>query len=126
MRDTSQPLLVEIVAYAPTAFYHCQHCEVVWQQTGFSRGLHQEQVQSALPPDLLHDYQAISDWIHRLTQRHCDRVAVKVIDAASPEGLWKTVRHGLGRYPAVIVAGKRAGTDLAEAEAEITQQLAPA
>ena len=43
-----KPVLIEIVAYAPTAFYHCTHCEVVWKETGFSEGLHEEQVQSAL------------------------------------------------------------------------------
>ena len=120
-------LLVEIVAYAPTAFYHCTHCEVVWQETGFSKGLHEEQVASALPPDMMHDYQAVSDWVRRLFQVHCDRVVVKVIDAASLEGFWKTVRHGLQRYPAVVVGGraKFSGTDFAAAEAEIGSRLAP-
>src|SRR3990172_2926753 len=108
-----KPLLVEIVAYAPTAFYHCTHCEVVWQQTGFSKGLHEEQVASALPPDMMQDYQAVSDWVRRLFKIHCERVVVKVIDAASVEGLWKTLRHGLRRYPAVIIdrGAKFAGTD---------------
>ena len=121
----AKPLLVEIVAYAPTAFYHCTHCEVVWQETGFSKGLHEEQVRSALPPDLLQDYQAVSDWVRRLFRVHCDRVIVKVVDAASLEGFWKTVRHGLRRYPAVIVEGrvKFNGADFAAAEAEIARQL---
>ena len=48
----NKPLLIEVVAYAPTAFYHCTHCEVVWKETGFSKGLHEEQIASALPPDL--------------------------------------------------------------------------
>jgi hypothetical protein len=121
----NKPLLVEIVAYAPTAFYHCTHCEVVWQETGFSRGLHQEQVASALPPDLMQDYQAVSDWVRRLFQVHCDRVVIKVIDAASLEGFWKTARHGLRRYPAVVVGGraKFSGTDFAAAESEIADRL---
>ena len=124
MTDAPQPLLVEIVAYAPTGFYHCIHCEVVWQQTGFSKGLHEEQVQSALPPDLLQDYQAVSDWVHHLLRTHCDRVMIKVIDSASLEGVWKSVRHGLGRYPAVIVGGRRfIGADFARAEEEIARQL---
>lgn len=119
-------VMVEIVAYAPTAFYHCQHCEVVWQQTGFSAGLHEEQVRASLPPDLLADYQAVSDWVRGLLQTHGDRVIVKVIDAASLEGVWKTARHGLRRYPAVIVAGQGrfSGTDFAPAEAAIQRQLA--
>jgi hypothetical protein len=127
MNPQPKPLLVEIVAYAPTAFYHCTHCEVVWQQTGFSQGLHEEQVQSALPPDLLQDYQAVSDWVHHLLKAHCDQVLIKVIDAASLEGVWKSVRHGLGRYPAVIVGGQRfVGADFAAAETEIARQLAVA
>jgi hypothetical protein len=118
------PLQIEIVAYAPTAFYHCTHCEVVWKETGFSEGLHEEQVRSALPSDLLQDYQAVSDWVRRLLKVYCDRVIIKVIDAASMEGFWKTVRYGLGRYPAVIVGGRRfVGADFAAAEAEVARRL---
>ena len=124
MNENREPLLVEIVAYAPTAFYHCTHCEVVWKQTGFSEGLHEEQVKTALPPDLMEDYQAVSDWVHHLMKVHCDRVAIKVIDATSMDGFWRSVRYRLGRYPAVIVAGRRfTGADFSEAEAEITRQL---
>ncbi len=120
----SKPLLIEIVAYAPTAFYHCTHCEVVWQESGFSQGVHEEQVKSALPPDLLQDYQAVSDWVRRLMKIHCDQVVVKVIDGTSLEGFWKTARHGLGRYPAVIVGGRRfVGADFSAAETEIARQL---
>jgi hypothetical protein len=128
MNPTPEPLLVEIVAYAPTAFYHCTHCEIIWKETGFSAGVHEEQVQSALPPDMLQDYQAVSDWVHHLFQTYCDQLIVKVVDAASLEGVWKTVRHGLRRYPAVIVAGgpRFTGVDFSAAEGEIARQLAPA
>src|SRR5258707_13398660 len=105
MNPTPEPLLVEIVAYAPTAFYHCTHCEIIWKETGFSAGVHEEQVQSALPPDMLQDYQAVSDWVHHLFQTYADHLIVKVVDAASLEGVWKTARHELRLYPAVIVAG---------------------
>lgn len=124
MSTEALPLLIEVVAYAPTAFYHCQHCEVVWQQTGFSRGLHEEQVRSALPHDLQADYQQLSDWVHKLRRAYPERLRFTVIDAASPQGLWKTLRHGLVRYPAVIVAGRHVGADLKRAEAEIVRQLA--
>ena len=30
----TKPLLVEIIAYAPTAYYHCTHCEVAWREMG--------------------------------------------------------------------------------------------
>lgn len=125
----SQPLLVEIVAYAPTAFYHCTHCEVAWRTAGVSNRLHDEQVAASLPPDLAADYGTISDWVRDLFGRHCDRIAVKVVDAASIEGVFKTLRHGLRRYPAVIVDRKArfAGAlreVLAAAAAEVSRRLA--
>ena len=123
-----KPLLIEIVAYAPTAFYHCTHCEIVWKETGFSEGVHEEQIASGLPSDMMQEYQAVSDWVQHLFDVHCDRVVVKVIDAASIEGFWKTIRHGLRRYPAVLVGGqvKFSGTDFQAAEAEIARQLSAA
>jgi hypothetical protein len=122
------PLKVEIIAYAPTAFYHCQHCELVWDQTRFSQGVRQEQINSGLPQDLLHEYAAISDWVRQLFARYCDRVAVKVIDAVSVEGVWKSLRYGVHRYPAIIVDGhdKTIGMDLSLADASVARRLAPA
>ena len=122
-----KPLLIEVVAYAPTAFYHCMHCEVVWKETGFGKGVHEEQIASALPPDVMQDYQALSDWVSHLFKVYCDRVVVKVIDAASIEGFWKTLRHGLRRYPAIVVGSARfSGTDFSAAEAEIAQRVGAA
>ncbi|CAG0928691.1 hypothetical protein TFLX_01016 [Thermoflexales bacterium] len=119
-----KPLLIEVVTYAPTTFYHCTHCEVVWKETGFSQGVHEEQIASALPPDVMQDYRAVSDWVNQLCQEYSDRVVVKVIDAASIEGFWKTLRHGLRHYPAIVVGLARFnGTDFSAAGAEIAHRL---
>ncbi len=99
----NEPLWVEVIAYAPTAFYHCTHCEVAFREMGVTNHFHQEQINSSLPEDLAQDYQALSDWVRELFRLHCDRVVVKVIDAASVEGFWKTLRYRVRRYPAVIV-----------------------
>lgn len=124
-RDALKPLLIEVVAYAPTGFYHCTHCEVVWKETGFSDKVHREQVRAALPEELSRDYQRVSDWVWKLIATHGERVAVKVIDAASLEGFFKTARHGLRRYPAVLVDGeaKFIGGDFEGAAAEVERRL---
>jgi hypothetical protein len=121
-----KPLQIEIIAYAPTAYYHCQHCEVVWQETGFSKGVRQEQLGSGLPEDMLNEYAAVSDWVRRLLREYCDRVMVQVIDAASIEGVWKSLKYGVRRYPAVVIDGqaKSIGTDFAMADASIARRLA--
>lgn len=118
-------LLVEIIAFAPTAYYHCTHCEVAWRQVNFPRRIHTEQVESSLPADLAEEYQRVSDWVREMFQQHCDRLAMKVIDAASLEGFVKSLRYGVRRYPAVIVNRKsRFSNGALEAAAEeITRQL---
>jgi len=120
-----KPLLVEIVAYAPTAFYHCQHCEVAWREMGVNNRIHDEQTQSSLPADLAQEYQNLSDWVREVFRRHCDQVLIKVIDAASVEGFFKTLRYGLRRYPAVLIDGEaRFGGDaLLQASQMIAQRL---
>jgi hypothetical protein len=125
MVNDPQPLLVEVIAYAPTAFYHCMHCEVAFREMGVSNDFHQEQVDSSLPPELAQDYQALSDWVHELFRLYCDQVMVKVIDAASLEGFYKTLRYNVHRYPALIV-GKKArftGGAFEQASQEIARVL---
>ncbi len=101
-----KPLLVEIIAYAPTAFYHCTHCEVAWREMGATNRIHEEQIESSLPADLIQEYQAVSDWVQSIFRIHCDRIVVKVIDAASLEGFYKALKYNARRYPAIIIDQK--------------------
>lgn len=123
----NKPLLVEIIAYAPTAFYHCTHCEVAWREMGKSNRVHEEQLESSLPEDLAHEYQIVSDWVKEMFRVHCDAIVLKVIDAASVEGFYKSLKYNARRYPAVIVNGGTArfiGTQmLSSASEEIAHQL---
>ena len=122
----SQPLLVEIIAYAPTVFYHCTHCEVAWREMGASNRIHEEQVESSLPRDLLQEYQVVSDWVKELFRMHCDGIVLKVIDAASLEGFYKSLKYHARRYPAVIISGKSRFIGiqmLSKASEEIAHQL---
>ena len=118
-------LRVEIVSYAPTAYSQCTHCEVVEGAAGVSGSLREEQVTSSLPADLAADYQQVSEWARRVLAAYHERISIRVIDAASVEGFWKTLRHGIRRYPAVFVDGKRQPGDnpLTEAEESIARNL---
>lgn len=123
----SKPLLVEIIAYAPTAFYHCMHCEVAWKEMGKSNRVHEEQLESSLPEELTREYQQVSDWVREMFRVHCDNILLKVIDAASLEGFYKSLKYNARRYPAVIVNGKSRfiGSQMLElAGEEIAHQLA--
>src|SRR5512143_2594066 len=122
-----EPLLVEIIAYAPTAYYHCTHCEVAWREMGTTNRIHQEQMESSVPEDLIKEYQTVSDWVKEMFRVHCDAILLKVIDAASVEGFYKSLKYNARRYPAVIVNSKSrflGSQNLSSASQEIAHQLA--
>ncbi len=102
--------------------------ELIYPAQFIRRNRRAEQAQSGLPDDLAAEYQAISDWVKRLFDRHGEGVVVKVIDAASLEGVARTLRHGLRRLPAVVVGGRHkfTGTDFRPVDEWIDTRLAPA
>lgn len=121
----SSPLSVQVVTYAPTIFRHCQHCEVVFEGVGIGERIHRDEAKDALPDDLAAEFQRVSDWVHDLLQRHGPRVAISVIDVASIEGVWASLRHRVRRYPAVIIGGRETaiGSDFAALDAMIDERI---
>jgi hypothetical protein len=123
-----KPVSVQIITYAPTVFYHCQHCELTFQEMGIGDRLRRREAAEALPEDLAREFQAVSDWVHGLLERHGGRLRIDVLDAASIRGFLTSLRHRIGRYPAVIVEGrdKRIGLDLAALDPLIDRKVAAA
>ncbi len=116
---------VEILAYAPTEFYHCQHCEVVWGHVGLGNRIRADQRASNLPPDLQAEYAAISDWVRQAFDRYGERLTVKVVDAASIEGLYKALRYRSRSFPAFIIDGEERllGFDRDRLDAALARRL---
>lgn len=109
-----RPVRVEVITYTPTFFFHCQHCELTFREMGVGAAVHRDQARDALPEDLRQEFQALSLWAHDVAERFGPAVRLRVVDAASIEGVWKSLRYGVRRYPAVIIEGrdKHVGTDL--------------
>ena len=123
-----KPLTVQVIAYAPTQFFHCTHCEVLFQEADVKgvKKFHADAMETSMPPDMMQEYRNLSDWVLNAVERYNGRVVFKIIDAASIEGLLKSVRYGVRKYPAVIVNGKakQTGGDFSRAESLIDQNLA--
>ena len=96
---------LEILTYAPTEFYHCQHCEFVWDSVGFGKRIRAEQRTQALPADLQAEYAAIADWAAAARAQFGDQLRIRVVDVASVEGVIKAIRHRVRRFPTFIVDG---------------------
>jgi hypothetical protein len=117
---------VEVITYAPTIYYHCQHCEVAFGQAGVGDRIHREQARESLPGELREEFAAIATWVHELLIRHGRRVEIRVLDAASVAGVWKSLRYRVRTYPAVVVDGedRYMGSALSLAEADIERRAA--
>jgi len=120
-----RPVKVQVIAYAPTIFAHCQHCELTFHELGIGDRLRSEEAAQALPDDLRREYAGVSAWLHDLIHRFGRRIRVRLVDVASIEGVVKSVLHRLRRYPAVVVNGPASyvGTDLQEARRVIERYV---
>jgi len=121
-----RPVTVEIVAYAPTEFFHCMHCEFVWRASGVGPRIHAEQRAAALPPNLAEEYARLGAWACDLQQRFGDHVRIEVTDAVSLQGFFTLLRHRAWRIPTIIVDGRSyAAHDLDALTAAIERELPP-
>ncbi len=116
-----KPLLVEIIAYAPTQYFYCQHCEMAWKAAEVDgvKTFHDDMLKSSLPSNMMQDYIALSGWVLNAVERYGGRVVFKVIDAVSMEGLFKTLRFGIRKYPTLVIAGKEKVTAAPWGEVEM-------
>ncbi|HHS97367.1 MAG TPA: hypothetical protein ENK08_05635 [Chloroflexi bacterium] len=103
-RKREQSIRLEIVAHIPTAFRHCMHCERL-MDAALGETVRQEMVEE-YPAEFLEEFDRLLLWIDELTARWGSRLQVRVVDPQSPEGLWKSLRYRVRRYPTFIVEGR--------------------
>lgn len=87
--------------------------------------MHRDQLESGLPDDLAAEFHVLSQWAHGLAERFGSRITLRVVDAASMEGFFKSLFRRLSRYPAFVVDGRKyVGSDFSRVDALISQSLA--
>ena len=59
------------------------------------------------PEDLKEDYLFLSGWIKELSQKYRERILIRVTDAQSLQGVYKSIRYRAFRYPAFIINNKK-------------------
>lgn len=117
MSPTSQPLLLEVLAYVPSDFFHCLHCEQLFGAAGLGSAVRRE-IRSSYPPGMLENAGRLADWLQKMAPRFGEQLHIRIIDPQSIEGFLKSLRYGLRRYPAFIINRKMKyiGWGLAEVE----------
>ncbi|NIV34428.1 MAG: hypothetical protein GWN58_34705 [Anaerolineae bacterium] len=102
MPSDREPVLLEVLAHIPTDFFHCFHCERLFDAAGIGAAARQE-MRSTYPPEMLDEAGRLASWLQDLSARHGERLHVRVVDPQSAEGFFKSLRHWVRRYPAFII-----------------------
>ena len=119
-----RPISLEIVTRVLTTFDHCRHCEIFFDEAGLDKKFHQKEV-NEYPPDLKEEFVKLSDWIRELTRLYKHRLLIRLIDAQSLLGIYKSLRHRIRKYPTFIVEGKEtyAGWDKNQLEGLLDKHI---
>lgn len=84
----------------------CSACELVLSETGADEYAGQRTL-SEYPEEWQEEYRRLAEWVYGLADRYGDRILIKVIDPQSPEGLLKSLRYWVRRYPTWLVNGEK-------------------
>jgi hypothetical protein len=116
---------VQVIAPVLTDFFHCLHCEQLVGQAGIGQQVHQEMLEQ-YPEDIIQEAARLANWLHDLAHRYGDQIHIQVIDAQSPQGLVKSLRYWVHKYPTFIVDGrdKVTGWDQAALDAILQTRIA--
>ncbi len=111
---------VQVVAPGITYFFHCMHCEQIFDQVDLGEKLRQEEY-AQYPEDLKIESARLARWITDLADKFAGRVHFEIVDPQSLGGLWLSIRYGIRKYPTFIVQKKQciAGWD----EQTLTQTI---
>jgi hypothetical protein len=102
-----KPIFLEIITRTITTYGHCRHCTVLFDESGLQKEFNKKAL-ADYPEDLQEEVARLSDWIRELKSLYKHRLVMRVIDAHSPVGMAKCLRHWIRKYPAFIINGKKA------------------
>jgi hypothetical protein len=98
----SVPVLLEVLAHIPTDFFHCSHCEQIFDVAGIGAAVHRE-IQAAYPPKVLEEAQRLATWLQDVSAQYGEQLHIRIVDPQSVEGFFKSLRYRVRRYPTFII-----------------------
>ena len=112
-----RPIQVDVITLVPEGWGICTTCEMLMARAELDKAP-RERALDEFPPEWQDDLRHLSALILDLAARYGDSVVIRIWDPRSLQGMWKSVRYGVRRYPTFVVAGheKVTGQDVARLE----------
>ena len=121
----TKPLRVEVLSkMLGVQTEECKNCRLVFEEVGLKSKFHNQEI-NQYPDDIKAEVLRLSDWIRDLVQRYPNNVQFKIIDAMTPLGVYKILRHRIRKLPGFIIEHRKtySGWDSKTLEALINQHL---
>lgn len=119
------PVYLEVIApMLSSVEMSCSRCGFVFDYLGLKRK-YRNICADEYPEDWKQAAVYLSDWIREISLLYRHRIRIRIIDAFTPLGFWKQIRHSVFRFPAFIVdqRGTYIGWDPGELEALIDEKI---
>jgi len=96
---------LEVVSNFITTYSHCSRCEVIFRESGLGKEANKGDIQE-YPDELKEEILKLSEGLGELKKLYKHRIDIRLTDAQSPRGMYKSLRHRLRQYPAFIIEKK--------------------
>ena len=100
-----KPILVEVIAILPEEWRFCLSCEAVMSQANFAEASHARGLDD-YPVEWQEQFTRLAEVIFDLARRYNNCVYFQLFDPHSIQGLVKSIRYKVRRYPTFILNGR--------------------
>lgn len=103
---TRRPRVLKLLVVAPMVTYysHCKHCMMLFDEVDIR--VHQKTFQE-YPVEWQEDYHRLGKLLEELWRKFPQQLEIELVDPQTPLGLYKSIRHGVTKYPTFILNGKK-------------------
>ena len=120
-----EPVYLEVIApMLSSVEMNCRRCGPVFDYLGL-KNKYRNACVNEYPDDWKQAVGYLLDWIREVSYLYRHRIRIRIIDAFTPLGIWKQLRHRVYGFPAFVVDRKRTyvGWDRVELEALIDDRI---
>jgi hypothetical protein len=96
---------VDVIYPLPEGWGICLSCEMLMAHANLDQAPHERGLEE-YPPEWREEFQHLSDIVMSLSNRYQDSIFFRIWDPRSLQGLMKSIRYRVRRYPTFIVEGR--------------------
>jgi hypothetical protein len=97
---------IEVISLLPEGWGVCLSCEILMARANLDKAPHERGIEE-YPPEWQEEFQKLTEFILDLSTRYGDSVYIRIFDPRSLQGLWKSIKYGIHRYPTFIIEKKK-------------------